>query len=324
VNMTSILKRTNLSRADLEAIQRRAESTISGRAGWSGGASMAATATTDVPDWVGGVIEAAFYDRVGTPTLTLTRLAAVFNDLNGQPGQTLKIPTANATTPADNLAETVPATDDKLTSGAYTMTVKEGVKSIAWTDRTQVQSSQDPNEIAGQRVGSAMESRIELDLGAVLVAGRTIASDRAVAGKFTLADLRAMKRKIPARLRSNGLVLVAPVAVLDDLLDDPTVNNAATFGSDEAMRTGAFSRPLAGVDPYATDDGVLPTITASTDTVVLFARGMLAYGYQRNPRIETERDARARLTRHVGTMFHAEGTLEAAGIVAATVTGAGR
>lgn len=310
---------------NLSAFAAQAEALVAARRGWSGGMTMAATYTTDVPDWVSGVIEAAFYDRVGAPELTLTQLAAQFNDLNGQPGQTLKIPSALATTPADNLAETVPATDDRLQSGVYTMTVKEGVKSIAWSDRTQVQSGQDVNELAGQRVGTAMESRIELDLGAALVAGRNTAVDRfiATANAFTLADVRAMRRLIPTRLRRNGLVLVAESRIMDDLLDDTTANNVAAFGSDEAIREGAFSRPLYGVTPYVVDDGVLPNITvganASSPPAVMFSRGMLAYGFQKNPRVETERDARARLTRHVGTMFHAEGVLESAGIVAVAV-----
>jgi hypothetical protein len=202
------------------------------------------------------------------------------------------------------------------------MTIKEGVKSIAWYDRTQVQSSQDVNQLAGRRVGTAMEERIELDLGAALVAGRNTAKDtfQAAGTKFDLAQLRAMKRGIPARLRRQGLVLVGKVDLLDDLLDDATVNNAATFGSDEAIRNGEFSRPLAGVSIFPVDDTTLPNIVVganpSSPPVVLFSKGQLAYAYQKAPSTENERDARARLTRIVGTMLHAEGTLEAVGIVA--------
>ena len=47
--------------------------------------------------------------------------------------------------------------------------------------------------------------------------------------------------------------------------------------------------------------------------------GMLGYGFQKNPSTENERDARARLTRIVGTMMHGEGVMEAAGIVAIKV-----
>ena len=44
--------------------------------------------------------------------LTLTQLATVYNELEGKPGDTIRVPTANATTVADNLAVDVPATDD--------------------------------------------------------------------------------------------------------------------------------------------------------------------------------------------------------------------
>lgn len=303
-------------------IAAQAEAFVAARRGWSGGLDMAITTPANVIDWIPGVIVSSFYDRVGEPNLTLTSLAARFNELEGRPGDTIRVPTANATTPASNLAVDVPAVDDSLTSGAYTFTVKEGVKSIAWYDRTQVQSGQDVNQLAGQRVGSAMEQLIELDLGAALVAGRNTAKDtfQAAGTPFNLAQLRAMKRGIPARLRRAGLVLVAKVDILDDLLDDATVQNAATFGSDEAIRNGEFSRPLAGVSIYPVDDTTLPNITVaanpSSPPAILFSRGQLAYGFQKNPSVETERDARARLTRHVGTMLHGEGTIEAAGIVA--------
>jgi len=306
----------NLTRATIAA---QAEAFVAARRGWSGGMDMAVTTPANVIDWIPSIISSSFYDRVGTPELTLTRLAAQFNDLQGRPGQVVTVPTANATTPADNLAVDVPAVDDALTSGAYTFTIKEGVKSIAWYDRTQVQSGQDVNQLAGARVGTAMEQRIELDLGAALVAGRNTAKDATVAN-VTTAVIRAMKRQIPQRLRRAGLVLVGEADVLDMLFEDPLLQNAASFGSDEAIRNGELTRPIAGVSLFPVDDGTLPNIGANKP-IVMFSRGQLAYGFQKSPSVETERDARARLTRHVGTMLHGEGTLETVGIVARGVTG---
>lgn len=310
---------TRPSAADIMA---KADELVGNRRGWSGGLDMVVTQPADVTAWIPGVISSSFYDRLDTPVLTLTGLAARYNDLEGRPGQTITIPTDTATTPAANLAVDVPATDDGITGSSYSMTIKEAVKSIAWYDRTQVQSGQDVNQLAGRKVGDAVEGRVELDLGAALVAGRNTAKDtfQAAGTGFNLAQLRTMKRAIPARLRRRGLVLVGKVDLLDDLLDDPAVQNAATFGSDEAIRNGDFSRPLAGVTILPVDDATLPSFVVaanpSSPGVVLFARGMLAYGFQKNPSTETERDARARLTRIVGTTLHAEGTLEAAGIVA--------
>lgn len=284
---------------------------------------MSVTAPANVPDWIPEVISTSFYDRLDDPELVLTSLAARYNDLQGKPGESITIPTDTATTPAANLAVDVPATDDSISSGAFSMTIKEGVKSIAWYDRTQVQSNQDVNQLAGRKVGTAMESRVELDLGAALVAGRNTAKD-ATAVKVDTALIKAMKRKIPARLRKRGLVMVGPDDQMGLIDEDPNLNNAAVFGSDELMRTGQISRPLYGVRLFSTDDNVIPNATiggASGPLVIMFAAGMLAYGFQKNPGVETERDARARLTRHVGTMLHAEGTLEAAGIVAVRITG---
>jgi hypothetical protein len=284
---------------------------------------MAVTRPADVPDWIPAVISTSFYDRLDTPELTLTGLATRYGDLEGKPGTTVSVVTDVATTPAANLAVDVPATDDSLASGAYSMTIKEAVKSIAWYDRTQVQSGQDVNQLAGRKVGSAVEERIELDLGAALVAGRNVSADMTFAN-ITAAQIRAMKRKIPPRLRKRGVVLVGGADRLDMIFEDTTINTNAGSLSDEA-RTGALTRPIAGVELYPVDASVLPTnVTVAAgvgDLLVMFARGMLAYGFQKNPGIETERDARARLTRHVGTCLHGEGTLEAAGIVVARVTG---
>lgn len=305
-------------------IAAQAEAFVAARRGWSGGLRMAVTTPANVIDWIPDVISSAFYDRMDVPTLTLTALAARYNDLQGRPGQAISIPTDVASTPADNLAVDVPAVDDSIASGAYSMTIKEGVKSIAWYDRTQIQSGQDVNQLAGAKVGSAMERRVEIDLGAALVAGRNTSKDAAITG-LTVANIRAMRKQIPTRLRRRGLVLVGADDTLDTLLDDPLLSNAASFGSDEAIREGDLVRPIAGVRSRAVDDEALPTnVTVAGGTgplVVMFAVGMLAYGFQKNPTTETERDARARLTRHVGTMLHGEATLESAGIVVRRVTG---
>lgn len=305
------------------SIAAQAEAFVAARRGWSGGLSMAVTAPADVPDWIPEVVSSSFYDRMDDPELVLTGLAARYNDLQGKPGEKVIVPTDVATTPAANLAVDVPATDDSISSDAYELLVKEGVKSIAWYDRTQIQSGQDVNQLAGRKVGSAMEARVELDLGAALVAGRNTAADD-TAAVFDTSLIKAMKRKIPARLRKRGLVVVGSDDLIGMIDEDPALNNAAIFGSDELMRTGQLSRPLYGVRPFSVDDNVLPEVNIAAATgpvVVMFAVGMLAYGFQKNPTTEQERDARARLTRHVGTMLHAEGTLEAAGIVATRITG---
>lgn len=284
---------------------------------------MAVTAPADVSAWIPGVLSASFYDRLDNPANVLTSLAARYNDLEGRPGQSIVVPTDTATTPAANLAVDVPAVDDSISGASYTLNIKEAVKSIAWYDRTQVQSNQDINQLAGAKVGSAMEARIELDLGAALVAGRNVSKD-ATATVVDTNLIRAMKRRIPARLRKRGLVMVGSDDVMGMIDQDATLNNAAVFGSDELMRTGQISRPLYGVRLFSTDDTVIPNTTiaaASGPIVVMFAVGMLAYGFQKNPAVETERDARARLTRHVGTALHGEGTLESAGIVAVRITG---
>lgn len=282
---------------------------------------MAVTRETDVPDWIPGVVDAAFYDRLDDPSLTLTGRSRRFNELTGRPGDTIRVATDAAVTPAANLAVDVPATDDALGSDAFTFTIKEAVKSIAWYDRTQVQTSQDVNQLAGRKVGTAIEERIELDLGSTLVASRNTAAD-SVSAQVDLDLILALKSAIPARLRRLGVDLFAADAQMLTLYSDPTVRNAASFGSDEVLRTGQFTRPLFGVTPFVTDDGVIPDATISATSgplVVAAATGMLGYGFQKNPTAEQERDARARLTRWVGTCMHGEAVLEAAGVVAARI-----
>lgn len=304
-----------------------AEAFLSARRGWSGGLVMAATEPTDVPDWNPGIVEAAFYDRMDDPALVLTGLAARYNDLNGGPGDSIRIPTDAVTTPAANLAVDVPATDDSLGSDSFTMTLKEAVKSIAWYDRTQEVSSENVNQRAGRKVGTAVEERIELDLGAAAVAGRNTAKD-ATAAAVTFDLLMTMKSEIPSRLRRRGLAVVGADALMTapgGLAFDDTFKQAAIRGNNDLLSAGQVTGSVAGVTPFSTDDGVIPedvTVAAGTGPLlVMLASGMLGYGFQRNPRAEMERDARARLTRWVGTAVHGEGTLEAAGIVVRRITG---
>lgn len=279
---------------------------------------MAVTATTDIPEFIPEFISSALYDQLGEPGNVLTGLAAVFPGIEGQPGSKIRVVMEDAVAPADNVAETVPLVDDKMGSDGFSLLIKEAGKSIAWYDRAQVQSDQDLNRLAGRKVARSISDRIELDLGAALIAGRNTAKD-ATAAKVDLALFRGMRKKIPTRLRRRGLVMLGEATEMDDLFDDAVLNNAATFGTDSVIREGALTRDLYGVTPYVVDDGVLPVI-GGNKPVVLMARGMLAYGFQRGIRTETERDARARLTRIVSTVFHGEGVYEAAGIVATGIT----
>jgi hypothetical protein len=279
---------------------------------------MAITASTDVPEFIPEFINTSIYDKLGDADNVLTGLAVQFPGIEGQPGSKVRVVSVNAVAPADTVAETVPLVDDKLGSTGFSLLIKESGKSIAWYDRTQVQSSMDVNQIAGEKVGRSITDRIELDLGAALIAGRNTAKD-ATAAKVDLALFRGMRKKIPTRLRRRGLVMLGEALEMDDLFDDSVLNNASIFGSDEVMRSGALTKDLYGITPYVVDDGVLPLISGNKP-VVLMARGMLAYGFQRGIHTETERDARARLTRIVSTVFHGEGVYEAAGIVATGIT----
>lgn len=287
-----------------------------------GGATMAATLTTDVASFIPAIISASLYDTMLASDHPLSSVADRYTELEGAAGDRLTIPTLAVTSAATNLAENVVATDDALTSGGVTVTIKEAVKSIGYSDRTRIQSGQPISQIAGQRVGNAINDRVELDLGAALLAGRNVAADTALGATLDLADLRTLRAKVPVRLRRRGLVVVASADVLDGLLSDSNVANAATFGSDEAIRNGGFSRPLYGMELLPVDDGTLANITVGATTgppVVVFARGMLVRAMQKEPSSEVERDARARLTRVVGTALHAEGVMESAGVVAGVI-----
>jgi hypothetical protein len=274
---------------------------------------MAVTAPTDVALWVPEVVSSSIYDTMLENDRPLGALATTYDDLEGKPGESFLIPTLDATTPADNLAVTTPAVDDKLTGAGVEVTIKEAVKSIAFYDRTRYATGTDFNALAGQRVGNALNDRIELDLGAALYAGRNTAAD-GTAPALTLAVIGAMKAKIPAAMRRRGLVLLGESDVLEQLMEDETIANAAAFGSDEAIREGAFTRPLRGVTPIAVDEGTLP-VHATFPGVALMVRGTLVKAFQKQPSNETERDARARLTRVVGTTLHAEGVVDSRGVV---------
>lgn len=274
---------------------------------------MGVTATTDVTAWIPSLISSQVYDTAFTGLYALSAFAEVYGDLEGQAGSQATIPTLGIVAPADDLAQTVAATDDKLTGAGVTVTILEAVKSIAWYDRTKVQSKVDVNRIAGQKVGTAIADRIELDLGAAAVAGRNTGADTAIAA-LTAANFRTMRNKIPAALRRRGATFFAPATVLEGLYADAQFMDAAKAGTTQAITEGSVARYL-GVDIVESDD-VFPVITATKTTGIMAAKGTLIRAIQRGPQVEVERDARARLTRIVGTLFHGEGVVDSRGVVA--------
>lgn len=275
---------------------------------------MGTTATTDVTAWIPSLISAQVYDTAFAGLYALSAFAEVYGDLEGKPGSQATIPTLGIVAPADDLAQTVAATDDKLTGAGVTVSILEAVKSIAYYDRAQVQSSVDINRIAGQKVGTAIADRIELDLGAAAVAGRNVAADTPLA-TLTAANFRTLRNKVPAALRRRGLSFFAPSAVLEGLYADALFQNAATWGNNQPLAEGVVGRYL-GVDIVEVDDTTLPVITALKTTGIMAAKGTLIRAIQRGPKVETERDARARITRIVGTVFHGEGVVDSRGVVA--------
>lgn len=281
---------------------------------------MATTATTDVPQWIPELVGTSIYDTTLEPLNALSAWATTYGELEGRPGSKGIIPTLNPTTPAENLAETVAAVDDKLTGGGVEVTIKEAVKSIAFYDRAQVQSIGDMNRIAGQRVGESINDRVELDLGATAVAGRGATVTPAAGTLITPAIFRQIRSAMPSALRrrGRGARLFAPSDLLEPLYADSLFQNAATWGSREGLTEGRIVRYL-GITIEEVDEDVLPAITAGNLTAALIADGVLLRGIQRGVRVEPERDARARMTRLVGTVFHGEGVLDARGIVCANI-----
>lgn len=275
---------------------------------------MAVTAPTDVTAWIPEIISSNVYDTAFESDYALSAFAQAYPDLEGQPGEKFVIPTLNPVTPADNLAVTTPAVDDKLSGAGVEVTIKEAVKSVAFYDRVRYATGTDFDALAGRKGGDAVRERIELDLGAAAYAGRNTAADSTVA-TLSLATLGAMKAKIPSKLRRRGLTLFGSADVLDTLLADTTIMNAAAFGSDEAIRNGAFSRPILGITPVAVDDDAFPDATGGQPQVALMVNGVLVRVLQKAIGARPERDERARLTRIVTTALHAEGVVDSRGVV---------
>lgn len=279
---------------------------------------MAVTAPTDVAAWIPQVISTTVYDTAMDSLHTLSADAQTYPDLEGKPGEAFTIPTVGLVTPADNLAVTTPAVDDKLSGAGVTVTIKEAVKSVAFYDRTKYATGTDFNRLAGQKVGTSLNDRIELDLGAALYAGRDATKDTTVA-TLNLAALRDLKAAVPAGLRRRGITVYGTDDVLAGLFEDEMFLNAAAAGGDTEIRSGEFSRPIYGIRIKPVDEGVLPEGEDGLPIVAAVVNGTLIKAFQKQPGTEVERDARARLTRIVGTTLHAEGVVDSRGVVVAQV-----
>ena len=275
---------------------------------------MAVTAPTDVSAWIPSIISTKVHDTALDSLHTLSADAQVYPDLEGKAGESFTIPTVGVVSPADNLAVTTPAVDDKLSGAGVPVTIKEAVKSVAFYDRTKYATGTDFNALAGQKVGTALNDRVELDLGAALYAGRNTAADAFIPA-LTFDALRALKAAIPAGLRRRGITVYADDDSLDALFADELFRNAAQAGGIDELRSGEFSRPVLGMRIKPLDEGVLPVGADGLPQVAAVVNGYLIRAVQKQPSTEVERDARARLTRIVGTTLHGEGVVDSRGVV---------
>lgn len=288
---------------------------------------MAVTAPTDIAGWIPTVIASGVYDTMFDSTYGLSAAATVYNDLEGQPGQGFSVPTLAAITAATNLAVTTAATDDLISGSSVSLTIQEAVKSVAFYDRTQYVTGTDVNRIAGEKVGQALALRQEYDLGAAVYAGRNTAADFT----STLLDLpaiRTFRGKLPAAMRpglgrdNNKPILFADNDTLSQLYADTTVANAAALGpGDNPVTSGDFVRPFYGIRLVEVDAGIFGSVglTGTQKWAALVAPGCLARAIQKQGSNKPERDERARLTRIVSTVLHAEGVIDARGVVMAKI-----
>ena len=110
----------------------------------------------------------AFLDKKIIDMIKFAPLAVIGHDLQGQPGNTLTIPTWNYVGDAKDLAEGVEGDVEHLTATSTQVTVKKAVKNIGITDEARLSGYGDPMGQIEHQLAVSIASKVDNDVLASL------------------------------------------------------------------------------------------------------------------------------------------------------------
>ena len=123
---------------------------------------------TKLSNLINPQVMGAFLDKKIIDMIKFAPLAVIGHDLQGQPGNTLTIPTWNYVGDAKDLAEGVEGDVEHLTATSTQVTVKKAVKNIGITDEARLSGYGDPMGQIEHQLAVSIASKVDNDVLASL------------------------------------------------------------------------------------------------------------------------------------------------------------
>lgn len=125
---------------------------------------MATQNITNLSNLVNPQVMGTFLDKKMIDLIKFSPLAVVGHDLQGNPGDTLTIPTWNYVGDAEDLAEGVEGNVSNLEATTSTVKVKKAVKNIGITDEARLSAYGDPMGQIEHQLAVALASKVDNDV----------------------------------------------------------------------------------------------------------------------------------------------------------------
>lgn len=259
-----------------------------------------------IPEVMGDMIDAKLPNK-----LRFSALAKIDDSLEGKPGDTLTVPRWDYIGDAEDFDEGDTIDLAQLTTSETKLTIKSIAKGAEITDRSMLTGLGDPIGTAANQISLAMANKMDNDfIAAADTAKLTVVP--ATAGKITLADLKAAKRKLKNEDTQTFTFITtedAAYSLLDEFIGTGAGSEAAAAAlanATNAVVAGSVGR-IYGVDIFISGkvvDGVgyLVQTTEDAETGDQLPAFMLLK--KRGVQVETDRDILKKTTVITGDTYY--------------------
>lgn len=143
---------------------------------------------TQLSNLINPQVMGTFLDKKIVDMIKFAPLAVIGYDLQGQPGNTLTIPTWNYIGDAKDLAEGVEGSVENLTATSTQVTVKKAVKNIGITDEARLSGYGDPMGQIEHQLAVSIASKVDNDVLAELKKATVSVTSEAPFSKDVIVD----------------------------------------------------------------------------------------------------------------------------------------
>jgi N4-gp56 family major capsid protein len=251
-----------------------------------------------VPEVLADMIAAEF---AGQLVIAASPMVRVEEALLASGGDTVKIPRWDAISAADDLTEDTALTAEVLGTGSDTAPVVGAGKLVEISDQALLAAQGDPLAEIARQYGILIARKIDQ---ALVTEAETTSLAKSVAAAIDADAVIDAKTKFgDAQADIAGIVLHSKQ--FSDLLKDADFKSSGVYGDlGGALATGSVGTIL-GMPVYVSDRVTKTTGSPDTYTALLVKRGALGLFYQRQPRVEIQRNIEKFTTKVSVSAFYA-------------------